>query len=144
MTKLMSCPQVNRRRAAKKPAARMVSRSVKSGRHQSSHPLPLPSSPIMATTSGPPKKKRPDDQIVLEPATGQKPVQLQRRRVWRACESCRLVRASCATPSAGRNSTQRSSTGGRRSNATATSRHARNVRPRDLSAPGCRRKIGPH
>ncbi|KAG6833786.1 hypothetical protein H0H87_001218 [Tephrocybe sp. NHM501043] len=35
------------------------------------------------------KKKRSDDDSV--PEVGQKPVQLQRRRVWRACESCRWV-----------------------------------------------------
>ncbi|KAG6820448.1 hypothetical protein H0H93_000444 [Arthromyces matolae] len=36
------------------------------------------------------KKKRNDDEPV-SPDAGQKPVQLQRRRVWRACESCRYV-----------------------------------------------------
>ena len=35
------------------------------------------------------KKRFEDDQ--LPPDVGQKPVQLQRRRVWRACESCRSV-----------------------------------------------------
>jgi hypothetical protein len=39
----------------------------------------------------PAKKKRPDaDALSLD--VGQKPIQLQRRRVWRACESCRYVR----------------------------------------------------
>jgi hypothetical protein len=38
----------------------------------------------------PSKKKRSDDDpIPLD--VGQKPIQLQRRRVWRACESCRCV-----------------------------------------------------
>ncbi len=36
------------------------------------------------------KKKKVDDQAV-PPDIGLKPVQLQRRRVWRACESCRCV-----------------------------------------------------
>ncbi|KAG6812643.1 hypothetical protein H0H92_001593 [Tricholoma furcatifolium] len=40
------------------------------------------------------KKKRNDDESVsLE--LGQKPVQLQRRRVWRACESCRRKKIKC-------------------------------------------------
>ena len=39
----------------------------------------------------PPKKKRVDDQGPLPPDLGSKPIQLQRRRVWRACESCRCV-----------------------------------------------------
>jgi len=36
------------------------------------------------------KKKRMEDDG-LPPDVGQKPIQLQRRRVWRACESCRYV-----------------------------------------------------
>lgn len=36
------------------------------------------------------KKKRSDDDSMLEDVTS-KPLQLQRRRVWRACESCRYV-----------------------------------------------------
>ena len=36
------------------------------------------------------KKKRSSDDP-LPPDAGQKPIQLQRRRVWRACESCRYV-----------------------------------------------------
>ena len=36
------------------------------------------------------KKKRVED-IPLSPDAGTKPIQLQRRRVWRACESCRYV-----------------------------------------------------
>lgn len=44
--------------------------------------------------SQPPKKKRAQDQ---QPSTdaGQKPVQLQRRRVWRACENCRRKKIKC-------------------------------------------------
>jgi len=42
------------------------------------------------------KKKRSEDEPMLEDVSA-KPLQLQRRRVWRACESCRYaihVRAS--------------------------------------------------
>ena len=39
-----------------------------------------------------PKKKKTDEP--LPPDIGLKPVQLQRRRVWRACESCRYVLVS--------------------------------------------------
>lgn len=38
----------------------------------------------------PSKKKRTEDDS-LPADVGNKPVQLQRRRVWRACESCRFV-----------------------------------------------------
>ncbi|KAF8640070.1 hypothetical protein AX17_001311 [Amanita inopinata Kibby_2008] len=41
-----------------------------------------------------PKKKRTDDEP-LPPDAGQKPIQLQRRRVWRACESCRRKKIKC-------------------------------------------------
>ncbi|KAG6855066.1 hypothetical protein C0991_005995 [Blastosporella zonata] len=40
------------------------------------------------------KKKRADDDPAT-PDVGQKPVQLQRRRVWRACESCRRKKIKC-------------------------------------------------
>ncbi|KAH8113420.1 fungal-specific transcription factor domain-containing protein [Phellopilus nigrolimitatus] len=49
-----------------------------------------PSSPM----AQPPKKKRVQDQP-LSPDAGQKPIQLQRRRVWRACESCRKKKVKC-------------------------------------------------
>ncbi|TBU58783.1 fungal-specific transcription factor domain-containing protein [Dichomitus squalens] len=58
-----------------------------------SQPLPPPS----MTIPHPPKKKRVDDQGPLAPDLGTKPIQLQRRRVWRACESCRCVRAPSST-----------------------------------------------
>ncbi|TDL29327.1 hypothetical protein BD410DRAFT_758089 [Rickenella mellea] len=45
-------------------------------------------------SSHPSKKKRVEDQA-LPPDAGQKPVQLQRRRVWRACESCRRKKIKC-------------------------------------------------
>ncbi|KAI0301814.1 fungal-specific transcription factor domain-containing protein [Multifurca ochricompacta] len=40
------------------------------------------------------KKKRVEDQSLPSDA-GQRPVQLQRRRVWRACESCRRKKIKC-------------------------------------------------
>ncbi|KAF8450778.1 fungal-specific transcription factor domain-containing protein [Boletus edulis BED1] len=40
------------------------------------------------------KKKRTDDDAV-PPDSGSKPIQLQRRRVWRACESCRRKKIKC-------------------------------------------------
>ncbi|KAF8271777.1 fungal-specific transcription factor domain-containing protein [Lactarius quietus] len=40
------------------------------------------------------KKKRVDDQPLPSDA-GQRPLQLQRRRVWRACESCRRKKIKC-------------------------------------------------
>ncbi|TBU48455.1 fungal-specific transcription factor domain-containing protein [Dichomitus squalens] len=56
-----------------------------------SQPLPPPS----MTIPHPPKKKRVDDQGPLAPDLGTKPIQLQRRRVWRACESCRRKKIKC-------------------------------------------------
>ncbi|TFK93910.1 hypothetical protein K466DRAFT_477676 [Polyporus arcularius HHB13444] len=47
------------------------------------------------TISHPPKKKRVDDHAPMPPDIGLKPVQLQRRRVWRACESCRRKKIKC-------------------------------------------------
>ncbi|KAG5729998.1 Transcriptional activator protein acu-15 [Termitomyces sp. T112] len=40
------------------------------------------------------RKKRNDDEPMSSDA-GQKPIQLQRRRVWRACESCRRKKIKC-------------------------------------------------
>ncbi|KAG6378488.1 hypothetical protein JVT61DRAFT_12748 [Boletus reticuloceps] len=40
------------------------------------------------------KKKRTEDDAV-PPDSGSKPIQLQRRRVWRACESCRRKKIKC-------------------------------------------------
>ncbi|KAI0959822.1 hypothetical protein AcW1_004536 [Taiwanofungus camphoratus] len=48
--------------------------------------------PAMVTHQS--KKKRIEDQPV-PPDIGLKPVQLQRRRVWRACESCRRKKIKC-------------------------------------------------
>ncbi|KXN87885.1 Transcriptional activator protein acu-15 [Leucoagaricus sp. SymC.cos] len=47
--------------------------------------------PSMLSTSK--KKRSDDDPLTLD--VGQKPVQLQRRRVWRACESCRRKKIKC-------------------------------------------------
>ncbi|KAI0650062.1 fungal-specific transcription factor domain-containing protein [Trametes meyenii] len=55
--------------------------------------VPLPNQPM--TIPHPPKKKRTDDPAPLPPDIGLKPVQLQRRRVWRACESCRRKKIKC-------------------------------------------------
>ncbi|KAG9219210.1 hypothetical protein CCMSSC00406_0001620 [Pleurotus cornucopiae] len=41
------------------------------------------------------KKKRTEDGQPQSPDIGQKPIQLQRRRVWRACESCRRKKIKC-------------------------------------------------
>ncbi|KAJ8468401.1 hypothetical protein ONZ45_g17259 [Pleurotus djamor] len=41
------------------------------------------------------KKKRTDEEQPISPDIGQKPIQLQRRRVWRACESCRRKKIKC-------------------------------------------------
>ncbi|EGO01729.1 hypothetical protein SERLA73DRAFT_85551 [Serpula lacrymans var. lacrymans S7.3] len=41
------------------------------------------------------KKKRIDEEHQSSPDVGLKPVQLQRRRVWRACESCRRKKIKC-------------------------------------------------
>ncbi|PIL36804.1 transcription factor [Ganoderma sinense ZZ0214-1] len=57
----------------------------------SSKSLPPPG----MTIAHPPKKKRVDDQGPLPPDLGTKPIQLQRRRVWRACESCRRKKIKC-------------------------------------------------
>lgn len=84
------------------------------------------------------KKKRIDDDS-LPPDAGSKPVQLQRRRVWRACESCRYVSVlrclfdALFIPSI---------SDARRSNATAANRLVRSARHRDLNVPGSRPRTG--
>ncbi|KAI0771902.1 fungal-specific transcription factor domain-containing protein [Trametes elegans] len=57
--------------------------------------LPNPHPNPHMTIPHPPKKKRVDDQGHIPPDMGLKPVQLQRRRVWRACESCRRKKIKC-------------------------------------------------
>ncbi|KAF5393813.1 hypothetical protein D9757_000221 [Collybiopsis confluens] len=41
------------------------------------------------------KKRSEDDAAQIPPDSGSKPIQLQRRRVWRACESCRRKKIKC-------------------------------------------------
>lgn len=73
----------------------------------------------------------------LPPDVGVRPVQLQRRRVWRACESCRyaLFCTACSRQ------TETGKTDARRSSATGVSRRAASAKRRTLSASGCRRRI---
>jgi len=82
------------------------------------------------------KKKRIEDEPKLEDVSA-KPLQLQRRRVWRACESCRS--APCVSVFA----MLTFFPGARRSSATDASRRARNVPRRAHSALGCRQRTGP-
>jgi hypothetical protein len=52
-----------------------------------------PRIPFLPAMSTQPKGKKRDEQALPPtPEGGLKPVQIQRRRVWRACESCRRVR----------------------------------------------------
>ena len=84
------------------------------------------------------KKKRDDDP---PPANnGQKPIQLQRRRVWRACESCRSVLFSHRkiSPSTSPPSDAR------RSNAMDVNLLARSAPHRAHNAPGFRQKTALH
>ena len=53
----------------------------------------IPTSPMSSQQ----KKKRTEDPP-LPPDAGQRPIQLQRRRVWRACESCRCVASAPTVP----------------------------------------------
>jgi len=87
------------------------------------------------------KKKRTEDEPMLEDASS-KPLQLQRRRVWRACESCRYVHPH---PHRGRNNSAFSHyftyIGARRLNAMDVNLRVRNAPCQGLNALGCRRKI---
>jgi hypothetical protein len=84
------------------------------------------------------KKKRVDDDS-LAPDAGAKPVQLQRRRVWRACESCRQVdRVPSGIIFLPRRRLIISIAGARKSSATAVSPLALSVRLLDRSALGFR------
>ncbi|KAJ2933626.1 hypothetical protein H1R20_g3439, partial [Candolleomyces eurysporus] len=47
-----------------------------------------------APSTSQPKKKR-NDEDPMSPDAGTRPIQLQRRRVWRACESCRRKKIKC-------------------------------------------------
>ncbi|CAE6524003.1 unnamed protein product [Rhizoctonia solani] len=64
------------------------------------HPLPAPTPqqpPLLYhyTQMAIPSKKQRIDDSTLPPDIGLKPVQLQRRRVWRACEGCRRKKIKC-------------------------------------------------
>ncbi len=86
------------------------------------------------------KKKRTDE----EPPTqdpGQKPIQLQRRRVWRACESCRHVDLTAVVFN--EKLILFSFTDARRSNVMAANLPAPSAVHQARSALGCRPKIGP-
>ncbi|KAF8897300.1 fungal-specific transcription factor domain-containing protein [Infundibulicybe gibba] len=54
----------------------------------------MPKGDDLSSTVSQSKKKRIDEDAVSTDA-GQKPIQLQRRRVWRACESCRRKKIKC-------------------------------------------------
>ena len=87
------------------------------------------------------KKKRVDDQQPSADA-GQRPVQLQRRRVWRACESCRCVSNSQhETARRVEFTTKIFRTGARRLNATVQSPYVPNARPQGFNVLGFRPRI---
>lgn len=86
------------------------------------------------------KKKRVEDQPLPSDA-GQRPIQLQRRRVWRACESCRSV----SPPSTFFTSILiayifSSSPAGRRSSAMETNQLVLNALLQDPNVHGCRQR----
>jgi hypothetical protein len=94
------------------------------------------------------KKKRVEEEPIFEDVAS-KPLQLQRRRVWRACESCRYVVQPLT--SAHRKELYQSllfslstHVDGRRSSAMDVNQHARNAVCRGRNAPGSKPKIGPH
>ncbi|CAE6514327.1 unnamed protein product [Rhizoctonia solani] len=61
-------------------------------------PAPTPQQPPLLydyTQMAIPSKKQRIDDNALPPDIGLKPVQLQRRRVWRACEGCRRKKIKC-------------------------------------------------
>lgn len=86
------------------------------------------------------KKKRTDDEVAAD--VGQKPIQLQRRRVWRACESCRYV-MSYVVHATFLLKSLRIFSGARRSNAMESSLLAPSAQPRAHNALGYRPKIEP-
>ena len=86
-----------------------------------------------------PKKKRVDDPQHSPPQDNpQRPVQLQRRRVWRACESCRSVPPPLLSPPP-----PHPPPDARRSSATATSPLVLSVPRPTPSAIGSRPRTGP-
>src|ERR1700722_8287515 len=86
------------------------------------------------------KKKRMDeDNVPLPPDAGQRQIQLQRRRVWRACESCRSVRPT--TTSNLFIITNFISSGAKRSNVMVVNPLVLNARHRHPNVPGSKPKI---
>ncbi|CAE6506985.1 unnamed protein product [Rhizoctonia solani] len=79
----------------------MASRFTNHYHLTSSHhhlPAPTPHQPPLLydyTHMAIPSKKQRIDDTTLPPDIGLKPVQLQRRRVWRACEGCRRKKIKC-------------------------------------------------
>ncbi|KAH7345267.1 fungal-specific transcription factor domain-containing protein [Rhizoctonia solani] len=78
----------------------MASRFTNHYHLTSSHHLPAPTPqqpPLLYdyTHMAIPSKKQRIDDSTLPPDIGLKPVQLQRRRVWRACEGCRRKKIKC-------------------------------------------------
>lgn len=82
------------------------------------------------------KKRTEEDSSTTE--TSQKPIQLQRRRVWRACESCRCVRSDRVFRKAVAHPLF---AGGRRSSAMAVSLPVRSALRRARHVHGSKRKI---
>lgn len=93
------------------------------------------------------KKKRSDDDS-LPIDVGQKPIQLQRRRVWRACESCRYVRRPTPPISAHLDPVRSPLTlpipAAKRSSVMDVNQLAHNVLHLVLNALGFRQRIGLH
>lgn len=87
-----------------------------------------------STSPAPQKKKRVS--ISEQPLPDTKSFQVQRRRVWRACESCRYVLSPLLMTPLMYNPPP----GGRKSNVTATSLRVHNVSVQSPSAPGCRQR----
>lgn len=88
------------------------------------------------------KNKRIEEEPIFDEVVS-KPLQLQRRRVWRACECCRY--ASFPLICAHRNLTfLLFCVGEKRSNAMDVSPHASNAYNLGRNALGCRLKIVPH
>ncbi|CAE7105927.1 unnamed protein product [Rhizoctonia solani] len=78
----------------------MASRFTNHYHLTTTHPLPAPvpqQPPLLYnyTHMAIPSKKQRIDDNALPPDIGLKPVQLQRRRVWRACEGCRRKKIKC-------------------------------------------------
>lgn len=102
-------------------------------------PQPNTSSPSMVVHPHQSKKKRFDDEQ-LAADLGLKPVQLQRRRVWRACECCRCVPISLTFPVLSPDHILDLCTAARRLSVTVSSLFVHNARSPSLSVLGCKRR----